>query len=295
MTYPHIAGGAVLAALVPAVVLIARAPCAWGDVPGKCVVGCSSASPPERPRGTSREREERTPPGPYHPTGPDPSWARRHVKEVARAQREALKNLVRLETPVKAEMQIVRNDFVGGAALFGLGRQEGQTFFAPSARTPADRIPIENLRRSMAILKAAVSRIAELQDEDIGFLGAQASLAMEGAPLEVVVMGQQSRKGDKSALRLGELANEVAAAEDRLAEAVSKRLEIERRLVAATTPQGGQAAEEPPTGGSQTETEGQNARGSSPYRDYEAAAAREEQATRELEEAQKAVIIIVTD
>ncbi len=97
--------------------------------------------------------------------------------------------------------------------------------------TPASRIPLENLRRAAAILDAfKPGNIGNMSEEDMSFLASQSALAMEGAPLSVVIVDAPAGK-EEQARQLVKQAQDIAMVRAAAQQATAERLRVGERLV----------------------------------------------------------------
>jgi len=123
---------------------------------------------------------------------------------------------------------------------FGITPSDEQPFGAILAArlsgkgTPASRIPTENLRRAAAVLAPVMESVRKgsagnMSDEDMSFLAGQAALAMEGAPLSVVVTGSTGK--EEQARQVAQQAEYLEAAQEAAQQAHDERLRLETTLI----------------------------------------------------------------
>jgi hypothetical protein len=99
-------------------------------------------------------------------------------------------------------------------------------------RTPANRIPRENLRRAAAILApiaGAMSSGKFLSDEDAYFLARESAQAMEGAPLSIEVRDIPNGREDDTR-RLAKQAQDMGQARIEAERATAERMRAGERL-----------------------------------------------------------------
>lgn len=160
--------------------------------------------------------------------------ARERQEEVRRVKEE----IARISSGLSVQMPASTMKLApAGTLFFSIApAQSGHEIAAgpiSGIRTPAERIPIENLRRAAAILEpisAAMKTDNPLSDEDVSYLASQSALAMEGAPLGVEIRALPNRREEvtrqiaKQSQELGQLQMEAEAA-------TAERLKVEERLV----------------------------------------------------------------
>ncbi len=142
-----------------------------------------SQIPPDRERG---ERQMEQPSRPTAPRPPDPAEEQRRLQDLANRVERVRARWLPLSTEATVTQRTTAVSIAPDSGFFGYGRSGAGLLSAPLARigTTATSIGNESLRRGFAILQAAKSAGTP---EEAAFLASQAGLAMEGAPLQVIV------------------------------------------------------------------------------------------------------------
>lgn len=163
---------------------------------------------------------------------------KKNARERQEEERRVKEEIARISTGLSLQMPASTMALTpGGTPFFNTApAQSGHEIAAgpiSGIRTPAERIPIENLRRAAAILEpvaAAMKTGNLLSDEDVSYLASQSALAMEGAPLGVEIRAlpnhreEVTRQIARQSQELGRLQMEAEAA-------TAERLKVEERLV----------------------------------------------------------------
>jgi F0F1-type ATP synthase membrane subunit b/b' len=114
-------------------------------------------------------------------------------KNISAQKRQTKRELARLSKDLLVQVPQPTFEIAPkGSDLFGIQTDNGKRPFGEvmalavaGVGTPANRIPTVNLRRAAAILAPLTTE--NMSEEDMSFLASQSALAMEGAPLAVVV------------------------------------------------------------------------------------------------------------
>ncbi len=172
------------------------------------------------------------------------SWAERKQLEARQRLMEAQKQQIKAElSRLTRGFQIQRaqptieltprgNDYFNRSPDSG-ERPFGQIMVASLSGigTPASRIPLENLRRAAAILERfKPGNIGNMSEEDMSFLASQSALAMEGAPLSVVIVDAPAGK-EEQARQLVKQAQDIEVVREAAQQATAERLRVGERLV----------------------------------------------------------------
>lgn len=153
---------------------------------------------PRSQRPSSRERPVQ------HAGSQESTWRPPDPKEAARMEKMKTEQLHQLQghwlsvanqakviVPVRA---VVTSP---GSRNFGINPSDPVSFTAPLGLFRGTKVPTESLRRTLAILNATKSTSEHaVSPEDAAFLAGQAMLAMEGAPLQVIVEPASSPQAD---------------------------------------------------------------------------------------------------
>jgi hypothetical protein len=165
--------------------------------------GSSGGGCPGGPAPTVPNRRERFSSDPADSPDNANQWRPIDPLEAERAQRrkEAQDKLIQANWVSVSSMSTVSVpgtsvSVAPGSKFFGTVPSDPRNFTAPIARVAMKGTPIPDaaLLRAVTILAAAKARLQDpaldakpLADEEIAFLAGQAALAMEGAPLQIIV------------------------------------------------------------------------------------------------------------
>lgn len=190
---------------------------AWSSQPLHAQIDFSSL---DKWRGwrPPQERERRDPPEPrerpaepvnvFHPT--DPAELRREEKLRAEKTQRLQSHWIPTDTTADVTVPTTTVAIGAGAATFGLRPSDPVGMAAPLGQVAAmngTNVAPEALRRSVAILAVIKTippddpdpRRTKWRDEEAAFLAEQAALAMEGAPLQVIVAPDNGQPRQESA------------------------------------------------------------------------------------------------
>jgi hypothetical protein len=156
----------------------------------------------------SRHSQHRDPPEPRDPPSPpeplvgkvhptDPKEAEKRVKEENDKIHQMQKNWLSIEVPSQVDIPSRPIEFSFGTKGFGQKVSDPAGLVGPLGKIAMQGTTIspEALRRTTAILAVVQKSVAtagnsEANNEEAAFLAGQAALAMEGAPLQVIVEGR---------------------------------------------------------------------------------------------------------